>query len=76
MITGAITEQCKEELKAIRGIPAAYRMTNKEIPTKASAYVPQITSHLRHFLQKAAPLSSDSKKKEWSFQVLAAVTEK
>jgi hypothetical protein len=41
-IAGTLVRRCHETLIAVRAIPGQYRMTNKDAPTKASAFVSAI----------------------------------
>jgi len=75
-ITGNITRKCIESLQPLYGITATYRMTNKEIPTRPSYYVSNITIPLQQFCNEADTFLLTKNKVAWIHQVLTVVTEK
>mmetsp|Transcript_5380 Transcript_5380/g.19660 ORF Transcript_5380/g.19660 Transcript_5380/m.19660 type:complete len:776 (+) Transcript_5380:188-2515(+) len=50
LLREAVADKCAEVLKQLRGITAAYRMTNKPVPTRPSPYVASILQPLRGFV--------------------------
>eukprot|EP00741_Cyanophora_paradoxa_P012665 tig00020614_g12236.t1 len=73
IITSHVLSKCLENLQAVRGVTAMYRMTNKPPPTKPSMYVATILQPLGQFAQEveASSLVSRAVLQSWT---LAAVT--
>lgn len=49
-VSESLVEKCVEDLRQIKGITATYRMTNKPIPVRHSAYASAILRPLKAFL--------------------------
>ncbi|XP_067618665.1 conserved oligomeric Golgi complex subunit 2 [Eurosta solidaginis] len=50
-----IGESCLENIRQVKDLPRLYRKTNREVPTKASAYVEQMLRPLKVFQKAQTP---------------------
>ncbi len=75
-ITGNITKRCIESLQPLYGVTATYRMTNKEVPTRPTYYVANVTMPLNQFYNDSDTFLLPQNKHAWTLQVLTIVTEK
>lgn len=69
----SLVEKCVEDLRQIKGITATYRMTNKPIPVRHSAYASAILRPLKAFLDGEATTTYLTK--EAREKLLLSVTE-
>ena len=49
VITGQVAEKCLPALKQVADIPRLYRRTNRELPSKALAYVHELLQPIQDF---------------------------
>ncbi|GAQ80959.1 brefeldin A-sensitive Golgi protein-like [Klebsormidium nitens] len=63
VVTEGLADKCVEVVKQLKGISAAYRMTNKQLPTKHSPYVTHILKSLKDLVngEKGVYLSADAR---------------
>ena len=59
LIISLLVRLCADSLKLIKNIPAQYRRTNREPPTKFSFFVPQILKPLQYFQDETRRMSSN-----------------
>jgi len=64
MLRQVVSAACKE-FGAIRGIPAFYRMLNKPVPTKATAYVDSALRPMKALMEVSAKVAPDLAVKGW-----------
>jgi len=64
MLRQVVAAACKE-FGAIRGIPAFYRMLNKPVPTKATAYVDSALRPIQALREVSAKVAPDVAVKGW-----------
>jgi len=69
-ISRVLMRRCAEPLVSVKGIPGQYRMTNKEAPTKASAFVSSILVPYSGFHQAAHRTMGPGPSKELETQVV------
>ncbi|XP_019631010.1 PREDICTED: conserved oligomeric Golgi complex subunit 2-like [Branchiostoma belcheri] len=75
-IVQQIAEHCVVNLKPANDIPRLYRRTNREIPSKASAYVSATVKPLQMFLEEHAAIISVTRRSQWVVSILKVVTER
>lgn len=65
-VVDSLVEKSVEDLRQIKGITATYRMTNKPLPVRHSAYVSGVLRPIKNFLdgERAATYLNDEIKKE------------
>lgn len=73
-ISSVIIKKCVEGLQAVRGITATYRMTNKEMPTKASFYVENILLPLKQIHNDLALVPQY--RELWEKEIISSVNDK
>jgi len=69
-------KRCCEGLQSLRGITAAYRMTNKATPTERSMYVDHIVAPIEEFLHEGEQFLGKKNKLFWMEYIISAVTER
>eukprot|EP00002_Diphylleia_rotans_P016395 TRINITY_DN3188_c0_g1_i2.p1 TRINITY_DN3188_c0_g1~~TRINITY_DN3188_c0_g1_i2.p1 ORF type:complete len:735 (+),score=160.93 TRINITY_DN3188_c0_g1_i2:44-2248(+) len=74
IITSPLEKRCSDNLKAAKGIPALYRMTNKPVPTKFSPYVHTILQPMDKFLQSKGGLLPADLRLSWIRAIVDTVT--
>ncbi|PRP86900.1 component of oligomeric golgi complex 2-like [Planoprotostelium fungivorum] len=75
LITGPTSQRAVENLRAVRGIPAIYRFTNRSAPTFPSAYVTTTVTPMREFYNESALSWSVEQRTEWLKQISTRVIE-
>ncbi|XP_078673412.1 conserved oligomeric Golgi complex subunit 2-like isoform X2 [Branchiostoma floridae x Branchiostoma belcheri] len=75
-IVQQIAEHCVVNLKPANDIPRLYRRTNREVPSKASAYVSATVKPLQMFLEEHAVIISVTRRSQWVVSILKVVTER
>ncbi|GFO30259.1 conserved oligomeric Golgi complex subunit 2 [Plakobranchus ocellatus] len=75
MVTEDIVKQCSGFLTQVNDIPRLYRRTNKEVPSKPSAYLAGVIKPLSRFCEEHTSLLSEQQKQEFLSQVFSALTQ-
>lgn len=75
MVTEDIVKQCSGYLTQVNDIPRLYRRTNKEVPTKPSAYLTGVMKPLSRFCDEYASSLSVQQKEEFLSQVFVALAQ-
>jgi hypothetical protein len=74
-VTNEITAQCIVNLKAVTDIPRLYRRTNRDVPSRASAYVLAIVRPAIDFLDEHKDVVRDENRQRWVSTIMHSVAE-
>ncbi|XP_064599671.1 conserved oligomeric Golgi complex subunit 2-like isoform X1 [Liolophura sinensis] len=69
-----VSSQCSVHLRQVNDIPRLYRRTNREVPSKPSAYVSGLAKPLRRFLDEHSPLLTSDNQNQLAAQVFSSIT--
>ncbi|GAB6021627.1 Conserved oligomeric Golgi complex subunit 2 [Chamberlinius hualienensis] len=74
VVSGAICSQCIPALKSVYDIPRLYRKTNREVPTKPSAYVSSCVKPLESFIEQHKSIILPVCEESWIRLVITEIT--
>eukprot|EP00123_Amoebidium_parasiticum_P021472 comp6800_c0_seq1/m.2543 comp6800_c0_seq1/g.2543 ORF comp6800_c0_seq1/g.2543 comp6800_c0_seq1/m.2543 type:complete len:755 (-) comp6800_c0_seq1:317-2581(-) len=75
-VVDVITSRCITNLKPVWRVTAAYRMTNKDMPSTPSSYAPEILRPLTTILTDQSVFIPKSTAREWSLYVAIQVAKR
>lgn len=74
VIVNAVSQQSILHLKQVNDIPRLYRRTNRDVPTKACAYVQRMLSPPTQFCASTALSVSQKRLDRWLLLIFSAIT--